>query len=221
MIDRFLLCRACGAAIALLDLGRWPDEEDDTAAETAAFRAAHAAHGVELATRLDDRALVDAPVWDPMATRWFHVAAGSDRLTVRSWRTGIDEPRRYELTGAGPPPATTHVEVDEALLRRALDRHFYPHVIRAAQVDTFVAAVRELLAPLEPESVAIAFDDPRLPDAGIGPLPAPLVAALLLRCERQFEGFELERARSFVRDHAREDGALAVRVRREVATRAA
>ncbi len=221
MIDRYLLCRRCAAALAILDVGRWTDEVDEAAAESAAFHLAHEGHGIDTATRLDDRALIDAPVWDPMATRWFQVAAGSERLTVRSWRSSLDEPRKYELAHAGPPASHTYVEVDEALLRRALDRHFYPHVIRVAQIDAFVASVRELLVPLEAERIAIAFDDARLPDAGIGPLPAPVVGALLARCEEQFVGFELDRARSFVTDHAGEDGALAVRVRRVIAPRAA
>jgi len=221
MIDRFLLCRRCAAVLAVLDVGRLPDEAADAAAESAAFTLAHTAHGIDTATRLDDRALVDAPVWDPMATRWFQVAAGGERLTVRSWRNALDEPRQYEVAHARPPASHTYVEVDEALLRRALDRHFYPHVIRAAQIDAFVASVRELLEPLEADRIAIAFDDARLPDTGIGPLPAPVIGALLVRCEEQFAGFELDRARSFVTDHAPEDGALAVRVRRVMAPRAA
>jgi len=156
-----------------------------------------------------------------MATRWFRVRAGADVLAVRSWRTSIDAARCYAIEPAGLPGVAACVEVDEALLRRALDRDFYPHAIRAAQLDGFVAVVREMLSPLDPDSVDTSFDDASLPDAEIGPFPTALRPVLLERCGTLFDSWELERLRGFVGAHANEDGALAVRVRRIVTPRAA
>ncbi|MBX3024446.1 hypothetical protein KF840_06000 [bacterium] len=218
--DAFLLCRHCGLLTPLAPSAPWASTDDD-ASELAAFRAAHAAHGVEAALRCDELARTDRPAWDPLATRWFTVAVGAELLTVRSSRRALDDPRQYEIAAAGSPPTSSWVDVDEALLRRALDRHFYPHVIHPMEVDAFVGTVRELLAPLDPAEIDIAFDDPTLPDAGIGPFPAALVERLVERCATLFDAVALERAHSFIRDHRAEDGALAVRVHRALVTRAA
>ena len=216
----FLLCRACAVLTPLAPGAPWPDDEE-SAADLAAFREVHAAHGLETAERLAEPARVDRPLWDPLATRWFQVVAGADVLVVRSARTSVDEPRYYELIPGELPPVTTWVDVDEPLLRRALDRHFYPHVIRPAEMEAFVAAVRELLAPVDPTEIDIAFDDPALPDAGIGPFPIALADHLIERCSELFDPIGQERARTFVHDHRLEDGALAVRVHRVLVTRAA
>lgn len=219
--DAFLLCRRCGVLMPTDSCTPWRTADGDAAAELAAFRAEHDEHGVETAERIDERIRVDRPVADPFASRWFQVAAGADLLAVRSWRVTIEEPRRYELADGGLPPISSWVDVDEALLRRALDRHFYPHVIRPAQLEAFVSTVRDLLAPVDPTQIDIAFDDPTLPDAGIAPFPAPLAEDLMARCAALFDPISMERARSFIRDHRAEDGALAVRVHRALITRAA
>lgn len=218
--DAFLLCRRCAALTPLAPCAPWPITEAD-AADLAAFRAAHQEHGIECATRRDQPARSDRPAWDPLATRWFEVAVAGDVLVVLSHRSSIEEPRQYHLAGGGLPPTATWIDVDEPLLRRALDRHFYPHVIRPAQLDAFVTTVRDLLAPVDPAEIDIAFDDPTLPDAGIGPFPAGLAEHLVERCAALFDPVGLERARSFIRDHRAEDGALAVRVHRALDTRAA
>jgi hypothetical protein len=206
--DAFLLCRHCGI---LHDLAT--DGDDDALQDLADFRAAHTEHALEEARRVADSALFDAPVWDPMATRWFRIAAGSDLLHVRSSRISIWEPRRHVVV-SGPPPSAERVEVDEELLRRAFDRHFYPQRIRAAKVERFVDTVRALVIALDPRAVPTSFDDPDLPNTGIGPFPTLLRDVLMSRCAPIFDAWELERVRTFIEDHQLENGALAVRVRR-------
>jgi hypothetical protein len=156
-----------------------------------------------------------------MAARWFHVAAGADLFLVHSWRTSIDEPRRYELECGAMPADEPFVDVDESLLRRALDRHFFPHALRPAKLEAFVGAVRELIERLDAAEVDVSFDDVTLPNASIGPFPAALCETLLARCTGAFDAWELDRLRLFVSEHRQEDGALAVRVRRTVVSRAA
>lgn len=209
MYESFLLCRHCG----VLHPVHVHSGDDEAIQELAAFRAEHEAHVLEDAQRLPDSALFDGPTWDPMSTRWFRVDAGADVLLVRSWRTSIDEPRRHELTTA-PPLDAGCIEVDEPLLRRAFDRHFYPHAVRPAKLERFVHTVHELIADLDPGEVETTFDDAVLPNASIGPFPPDLCDTLLNRCAPIFDAWELERIRSFIADHRLEDGALAVRVRR-------
>ena len=209
MYDSFLLCRHCG----ILHPVPVQPAEDETVEDLATFRAEHEAHVLEDAQRLPDSALFDGPTWDPMSTRWFRVTAGADILVVRSWRTSVDEPRRHEVTSA-PPQAAGCIEVDEPLLRRALDRHFYPHAVRPAKLERFVHTVHELIADLDPGEVETTFDDVALPNASIGPFPPDLCDVLMARCAPIFDAWELERVRSFIADHRLEDGALAVRVRR-------
>jgi hypothetical protein len=216
----FLLCRRCRVLTPLAPGAPWAPSDDDLA-ELSAFRAAHEPHRLEAAYRVDELARTDRPAWDPMATRWFDVAAGGDLLTVRSQRAALDDPRLYVLADDGGPATSSRIDVDEALLRRALDRHFYPHVIRPAQLEAFICTVRDLLAPVDPAQIDVAFDDPSLPDASIGPFPAALAEHLVERCATLFDPVGLERARSFIRDHRAEDGALAVRVHRTLIVRAA
>jgi hypothetical protein len=205
-----LLCRQCGV---LHPLPAQPNADDDTAQDLQAFRTLHGAHGIADAERLPDSALFDGPTWDPMSTRWFRVATGTEVLLVRSWRTSIEEPRRFEVT-AMLPPTSDCIDVDEPLLRRALDHHFYPHAIRRAKVERVVDTVRALIAPLDPSQVETTFDDAALPNTSIGPFPGALCDALLDRCAPFLDDWERERLRTFIAAHRLEDGALAVRVRR-------
>src|SRR5262245_10312670 len=208
--DSFVLCRRCGV---LYPVPVQPIDDEEAVQEFAAFRIEHEAHVLEDAQRVPDSSFFDGPTWDPMSTRWFRVAAGADELIVRSWRGSIDEPRRHEVTSA-PPPNTGCIEVDEPLLRRAFDRHFFPHAVRPAKLERFVHAVHELVADLDPGEVETTFDDVALPNASIGSFPPELCDILLNRCAPIFDAWELERVRSFIADHRLEDGALAVRVRR-------
>lgn len=222
MSDTLLLCRRCGILQPIAPAGRRSAAVDDDAAEELAlFRAAHAGHGIDEAHRLPDTSLADLPVWDPMATRWFQVATATETLFVRSGRSSVDEPRGYVVASAPPPASHEAVDVDAPLLRRALDRHFYPHTVRSAAIERFVDIVLDLCADLDPHAVDTSFDDTRLPNTGIAPFPPELCSTLLERCSGLFNAWELERVRVFVVDHSLEDGALALRVRRSLVTHAA
>ncbi len=215
MSDAFLLCRRCGVLHPLL-----ATLDDEDAHELAEFRADHDAHSIERAERIPDSALFDGPPWDPMSGRWLKVLAGGDELLVRSWRRSADEPRRHELS-ATAPYVTDCVEIDEPLLRRALDRHFYPHTLRTIKLERFARAVHDLIADLDPAEVETSFDDVSVANASIGPLPEPVCTALLGRCAAIFDPVELDRVRTFIAEHRWEDGALAVRVRRILSRSAA
>ena len=105
---------------------------------------------------------------------------------------------------------------DEALLRRALDRHFYPSAVRPSKIDRFVETVRDILAHLPADELETEFDDADEPAVAIGRLPDEGCVALLNRCMNLFDAWELTRVASFIGANRDEYGALALRVRREV-----
>jgi hypothetical protein len=204
-----ILCRPCGVLHPLPTRAA----DDDALEDLASFRAVHEAHGLVGAERLAEPALFDGVTADPMSARWFRVAIGEEVLLVHSWRASIDEPRRFELSVESPPTTDT-TEVDEPLLRRALDRHFYPQAIRSAKVERILAVVRSVVGRLDARDIEIAFDDPAFPNAAIGPLPGGLDQDVLGGCAGFLDAWELDRLRAFVTEHRGADGALAIRVRR-------
>jgi hypothetical protein len=218
-LQRFLLCRRCRVLHPLQLDGFYLSAEDEQtfALDLQLFRSEHARHEIEEAARTAAPPLYDRPLWDPMINTWFEVAAGGAVLIVRSSRSSIDEPRRYSLEAAPPPCEEGGVEVDSGLVRRALDRHFFPHAISAAKLDRFVAELGDLAARLDPTAIETSFDDADYADAGIAPLPEEVCRALLTRCAGIFDQWELERVRSFVAENKHEVGVLALRVHRPVA----
>ena len=215
---RFLLCRSCAVLHSLesaaADLS--PEGREDALRELEAFESEHDGHRLEEVVRNSPSASLDRPAWDPMATLWFFVRSGSEELLVRASRASIEEPRGYRLIPE-PPPSRGLVEIDAALVRRALDRHFFPQAVSSRKLDYFVGALGELVADIDPRSVETSFDDPEYADAGIGPLPEEICHALLERAAALFDAWELERLCEFVAEHRREDGALALRVHRTLA----
>jgi hypothetical protein len=204
-----LLCRRCSVLHPLPTRAA----DDDALDDLASFRAAHEAHGLVGTERVAEPALFDGATADPMSARWFRVAIGNEVLLVHSWRTSVDEPRRFELS-TGSPATMDCIEVDEPLLRRALDRHFYPQAIRAAKVERIVAVLRSVVGRLDAHDIEIAFDDPAFPNAVIGPLPDGLDQEVVGGCAAFLDAWELDRLRTFVAEHRGADGALGIRVRR-------
>ncbi len=217
--DALLLCRRCGVLhpLALDGVDGDSAEAHAFALDLQLFRCTHASHSLDLVRRLPAPAISDRPVWDPMATTWFQVAAGSEVLWVRSSRSSISAARQREVAAAPPAMTRSRVDVDARLLRSALDRHFYPHVIRPHKLDCFVRLVQELIEKLDPPGLATSFDDAELANAGIAPFPETLCALLLRGCADIFDEWELAKVAQFVGAHRYEDGALALRVATEPA----
>jgi hypothetical protein len=218
-LQTFLLCRSCEVLYPLelteIDL---PEAEAQACAEDLhVFRCEHRGHELEVVRRLPGASTYDRPVWDPMATEWFRVSSGQDTLLVRSWRESIDEPRRRKLQPGPPPSEHSSVEVDPALLRRALDRHFFPHALRARKLEQFLALVQELIQDVDPSSLEISFDDVEHANASFAPFPDELCDLLLLQCRAIFDESELQRVAEFIDSNQSAVGALAVRVYRQLA----
>lgn len=218
MTENFLLCRHCGTLFPLdfaFDEAVEPGEPS-WELELRSFRQHHEGHPIVNASRVPDSVIHDRPAWDPMATAWFRVAIGNEELLVRSWRTSIEEPRRHDISTAPAPALDCSVEIDERLLRRALDEHFSPAEMRKLKLDRFVGSVQELLRRIDAAAVETSFDDVEVANAEIAPFPSPLCEALLSACQRIFNGGELAQAAAFIEENRFEDGALALRVRRDL-----
>ena len=218
---RFLLCRRCAVLHPLdredagtpQDPSDVPVDGDDDALDLRAFELAHAGHLLEEALRASPSSTLDHPAWDPMATLWFFVRSGGDEILVRAGRESIEDPRTYRVEPE-LPQAEELVEIDAPLVRRALDRHFFPHAISARKLDRFVDLLTDLVSGLNAAAVETSFDDPSYPDAGIAPVPEVLCRLLLEHAAAIFDAWELDRLAGFVAEHRREDGALALRVHR-------
>lgn len=217
MRENLLLCRDCGTLFPL-DHPAVPQAGDaeSALAETDLFRAAHRHHRLEHVRRVPSSVLYDRPAWDPMSTAWFRVQTEASELVVKSWRSSIDEPRRYQLVSDPLPEPECWAEVDERMLRICLDRHFYPRALPARKLDRFVTLVGELLSGVDARTIETSFDDVDYANAGIAPFPCPLSARLLSASADVFDTEELELLASFIESNRGEDGALAVRVRRDL-----
>ena len=218
MANDFLLCRPCGV---LFPLPAQPSdgidhEMQERDLDLEDFLAQHESHALEHATRSAFPAVHDRPVWDPMATSWFRVCTARDELVVCLRRSSIEEPRVGHLQRGAQFEESYSVEVDERLLRMALDRHFYPLALPSTKLEKFVVAVRDLIRELDPATIETSFDDAEYADAGIAPFPDALCGRLLSRCMSIFDGYELDHVGAFVKANRAEDGVLALRVHRHV-----
>jgi hypothetical protein len=218
-LQTFLLCQSCEVLypldLAELDL---PDAEAQACAEDLqVFRSEHRGHELEVVRRLPAASTYDRPAWDPLATEWFQVTSGGGTFLVRCWRDSIDEPRRRELQPGQIPAEHSSVEVDLALLRRALDRHFFPHALRSRKLEQFVVLVQELIQDIDPSALEISFDDVEHANASFAPFPDELCDLLLVQCRSLFDESELQRVAGFIDSNRSAVGALAVRVYRQLA----
>lgn len=209
-----LLCHDCGVLHPL------PTAQQNVAAEDeddlAVFRSEHREHNLERAFRLPDPILHDRPAWDPMARSWFRVAVGEHSMFVCSSRTSIDEPRHHVLCTA-PPAFSLRAEVDEAVLRRSLDRHFFPNRLSVERLNAFVAAARKAYTAVEASCVETSFDDTASANAEIGPCPHEVQRQLREAAERVFpDDWERGQVLDFIGANTDEYGALAIRILREV-----
>ena len=230
MIDEYLFCRSCGvlcpqeshfeASSSNHDQAS-SDDESSSDEDVRQFVAAHETHGLDRATRSTTTAVYDRAVWDPMGTVWFEVACNRETFLVRASRTSIDTARCYELVPGSIQCGRSAVEFDEPYLRSALDRHFFPHLLRPTTIDQFVTLLRSLVGEMHCEDIETSFDDANDPTVGIAPLPDPLGDQILARCAEMFDEWEVERVASFVDTNRFEDGALALRVRQQPVVMAA
>ncbi len=209
--ERFLACRTCLAAEQIYPE---PPSEPGEPSPSLLLLTAHAGHALEIFTRLGEAYLSDRPLWDPLGTRYVEVTDGHQVCVIRSARESIEEPLVRTLIHGRLRPGQAVVEAEDALLRRAVDAHFFPHALRPSKVERLLEELTALLRDLDPESLCVVFDATDDPQVSIARMPQEIYAALRQRCGEIFDAEEAERILGFLEQNRGDDGLLTLRVRR-------
>lgn len=210
---RYLACQTCRHLHPLAAVVA--DGDEDAGAALQAFQAEHDGHPLTVVWRESAALQATGPVWDPMSVMTFPVTDGHASYLVTVERPSIDEPRLYRLIPGELAAMPATVSIEQAHLRRGLDRELYPHAIRPSKLDSFLGAVRAVLARIDADALDTAFDDADDPAVSIARLPDTHYAELIESCTRIFDASELPRVNGFLAANRFEDGLLALRVRHD------
>lgn len=215
--SRLIACRDCGLLQPVASTSA--AMVDDAAAALQEgyrdFLDAHDGHELAWLTRVGCESSSDRSLWDPMGTVTFTVTDGERTYLATGTRTALEEPRLYRFAPGSLSASGSAIVVDDRHLRRGLDLEFYPQALRLTKLDRFVTAVREVVGQLNPEDLPIAFDDADDPAVSVARMPEQTYQDLLARCSEIFDRAELDTVSKFLHENRREDGLLALRVRRE------
>lgn len=217
-IKKFIGCRTCGCMTPIVLPGAHdaPETVEAYLQDWYGFFADHARHDlVDLSADADGLAS-GGPVWDPMAELVFEVHAQMESFIARATRASIDLPRTYRFAPGKLSVEASTVEIDEADVRTALDLELYPHVLRGSQIDQLLGVLHDSLGTIAAEELEIAFEDVDDPEISIAALPEPAFRRVLDASARIFDDWERPRVARFLEENRREDGLLALRVRRRV-----
>ncbi len=214
----WLGCRECGVAHPLIPRAHTAAELiDELTAAVAAFLEAHAGHRITHLRRSEDGQIRSSlPIWDPRATLHVEVTDGRTAFVLTATRGSIDEPRRYSFREDRPTRRRTTVAVNALDIRRTLALAFHPDALPEERVDRFLQALEELLDLVDPQTLRLAFDDADDPSVSIAPLPDGIYTELTARCAAIFPATDLARVLAFLHENRSENGALGIRVRREM-----
>jgi len=218
--EYFLGCHDCGELLPILPRGALGCEDlaENDLTRCNEFLTKHQLHRTACFCRSHSELLADRPLWDPMATLVFEVTDGGERYAVTATRPSIEEARSYRFAPGSLVVATAEVAVDRDHLRRGLDSEFFPHALRATKVDRFLTAVNDVIRHLRAAEIETIFDAADDPAVSIAPMPEDSYRDLVDRCAGIFDALELPRVLAFIDENRREDGLLALRVRRHVDT---
>ncbi len=214
---RLIACRECGLLQPLASTDGTMVDDAAAALQEAChdFLDEHGGHELTWLARVDCESSYDRPLWDPMGTVTFTVTDGERTYLATGTRTALEEPRLYHFTPGSLSASGSAIVVDDRHLRRGLDLEFYPQALRLTKLDRFVTAVHEVVSQLNPEDLPIAFDDADDPAVSVARMPEQTYQELLARCSEIFDPAELDTVSKFLHENRREDGLLALRVRRE------
>lgn len=212
--ERFIACRTCRRLARQL-----PELEDFDDGDS--FTTVHAGHCLEPLVRRGDAFISDRPIWDPMATTYFEVTNGEEVLVVCSTRPSIEAPLERILLPGRLRLDAVRVDFETDLIRRALDAHFFPHALRPAKIERFLAGLDELRHAVDPDRLEIVFDSADEPHVQYARLPDHLLSQLVGRATEIFDPWECERLRSFFDTACGDDGLFCLRLTREFVVEAA
>lgn len=162
------LCRSC-FEVQLLDAAQsapcsWEQDSDfegDAENEQTAFLRRHFGHPLTPLKKKKDRFFSDRPVWDPFRIAYEEVTDGKEIYILKSWRTDLNEPRRYALL-RGALEVSITVQLPKEPLREELSHTFS---WSSEQAEMIVERLQRMVASLPPEELLPAYyavDDPHL-----------------------------------------------------------
>jgi hypothetical protein len=162
------LCRSCFEVQLLSAMESAPrsweqdsDVQRDADDERTAFLHRHFGHPLTPLKKKKDRYFSDRPVWDPLRIAYEEVTDGRETYILKSWRTDLNEPRRYALL-RGTLEVSITVQLPEEPLREELSRTFS---CSPQQAEMIVDRLQRVVASLPPEELLPAYcaaDDPHL-----------------------------------------------------------
>ncbi|HYD47162.1 MAG TPA: hypothetical protein VEB21_02375 [Terriglobales bacterium] len=215
-VSSFLGCRTCQTLVPvpLAVAGEFQDDAGDVLLSISEFLREHQFHPIAQFRKSGADTLADLPLWDPLATLRFEISDGSEVYVATCIRTSVDEPRSFRFAPGRLPAQEAELELDFGDLRRSLDLEFYPHALRPTKVDDLIEVLTDRIGRLDADSLDIAFDVADDPCCSVAPMPPDTVEAVIAASARIFDPWELDKVSRFLRDNSREDGLLALRIRR-------
>lgn len=162
------MCRACfdvqlfsamANASRLWELGA--DAQGETDEEEREFLRRHFGHSLELLKKRKDRYFADRPAWDPFRIVYEEVTDGQETYLLKSWRTDLNEPRRYALL-RGMLEISTTVQLPAEPLRSELSRSLPCDPQHAEMIVQRLQRVVAMLPPAELLPVYWSADDPQM-----------------------------------------------------------
>lgn len=153
---------------------------------------------------------------DPMKVGFAQVSNGRQSFVVRSSRTTIDEPLRFELLAGKLKVSRSIAGVQESEIRQEMARHASwdaDEKPSPRQIDAFIKIFRDLAAEADPEQTWIcAYADGDV-SLAYGSLDRGMADILLERCRAHFTPAQLRALRRFVEAERGVLGVLNVLVR--------
>lgn len=174
----WLFCRQCGEAELLRTAG--PDllerhHREETIIE---FLGNHVHHTVtQLVPTAPEATYYSGPLWHPETVVWIEVTDGVRTYVLEGSRFSLSEPRRYRIRQGVYLRKVHLVHFDKDHARRAWSCWFN-HLGRFPCPSELLERAHELVARIDPHSIAPDFDIVEEPDTAVAAWPAPEREAL-------------------------------------------
>ena len=208
------MCRTCFAAqlfSTALGVSCSEEQEDEGQSgsddEEQAFLRSHFGHALEPLKKKKDRYFADRPVWDPLRVAYEEVTDGRETYLLKSWRTDVNEPRRYALL-RGTLEVSTTVQLPEEPLRSELARAF-PRV--SQQADFIVRQLQHVVATLPPEELAPVYWSADDSQVLFSYLSERHLRQCVAACQTEGERLDTAEVRNFFAKH-QQDEALTLEI---------
>jgi hypothetical protein len=216
----WLFCRDCLIAHRASDADRAPMFGQDGSAQPVddlqTFLRTHEEHAIGALTRTSDRESRSHPRWDPMIRVTVEATDGESSFVIVSGRNDVGSPRRFVVRPGRLVPIEEIAELDETLLRDAVDDALFPYAAPASLLDGFVDRVRTLIDRTPLDDFMLVDEDRVDPTVELAGLPTSIVEPLRATLVHIFPKMEAARIVTLLERELRDEIPV-VRVRRRYA----